>query len=339
MYIENIKLKNNICFWLAFNYFLLTIMIIVGGLTRLTDSGLSITQWELFSGVLPPFTDIEWKRYFDLYKEIPEYKLQNFSMNINEFKIIFWWEWGHRFLGRVIGITFFIPLIYFYFKIGFKLTKSFIIIFILICFQGFIGWYMVESGLTNLVSVSHYRLALHLIIAFIITSIIYWNYLNIKNETEVSFLNRDNSDFLIKIYFFLILFQIIFGAFVSGLDAGKIYQTWPLMNNSLYPDDITFFLDLNNQSAVQFLHRNIAYLIFLYSLFLFWFFSKTNFIKYYRITFYLLLIQIILGILTLISGLNNYLAIFHQITSILLLLSILNLNFRYNAKKTIILDK
>ena len=153
------------------------------------------------------------------------------------------------------------------------------------------------------------------------------------------FLNRDNSDFLIKIYFFLILFQIIFGAFVSGLDAGKIYQTWPLMNNSLYPDDITFFLDLNNQSAVQFLHRNIAYLIFLYSLFLFWFFSKTNFIKYYRITFYLLLIQIILGILTLISGLNNYLAIFHQITSILLLLSILNLNFRYNAKKTIILDK
>ena len=107
MYIENIKLKNNICFWLAFNYFLLSIMIIVGGLTRLTDSGLSITQWELFSGVLPPFTEIEWKRYFDLYKEIPEYNLQNFSMNINEFKVIFWWEWGHRLLGRIIGISFF----------------------------------------------------------------------------------------------------------------------------------------------------------------------------------------------------------------------------------------
>ena len=327
--------------WLLTSIILILIMVIVGGLTRITESGLSITNWELFKGVFPPVTQNQWDEYFALYKLIPQYKLINNSITLSEFKVIFYWEYFHRLLGRIIGLFYLLPLLFFTFKnvIKKEYIKHFYLIFFIICFQGFIGWYMVESGLTNLVSVSHYRLALHLIIAFIITSIIYWNYLNIKNETEVSFLNRDNSDFLIKIYFFLILFQIIFGAFVSGLDAGKIYQTWPLMNNSLYPDDITFFLDLNNQSAVQFLHRNIAYLIFFYSLFLFWFFSKTNFIKYYRITFYLLLIQIILGILTLISGLNNYLAIFHQITSILLLLSILNLNFRYNAKKTIILDK
>ena len=113
MYIENIKLKKNICFWLAFNYLLLSIMIVVGGLTRLTDSGLSITQWELFSGILPPFTGHEWQRYFDLYKEIPEYKLQNFSMELDEFKVIFWWEFFHRLLGRLIGIFFFVPMIFF----------------------------------------------------------------------------------------------------------------------------------------------------------------------------------------------------------------------------------
>ena len=113
MYIENIKIKKNISLWLLFNYFLLSIMIVIGGLTRLTDSGLSITQWELFSGILPPFTTIEWQIYFNLYKDIPEYKLQNYSMTLDEFKVIFWWEWGHRFLGRIIGISFLFPLIFF----------------------------------------------------------------------------------------------------------------------------------------------------------------------------------------------------------------------------------
>ena len=324
MYIENIKLKNNICFWLAFNYFLLSIMIIVGGLTRLTDSGLSITQWELFSGIIPPLSEIEWKKYFDLYKEIPEYNLQNFSMDINEFKVIFWWEWGHRFLGRVIGITFFIPLIYFYFKIGFELTKNFLFIFILICFQGFIGWYMVSSGLVNRVDVSHFRLSLHLTIAFIILSLILWQILKYKSIYK-------NSDHFIKyslpsIFLFLIYLQIVFGAFVSGMDAGKIYNTWPLMGNNYFPDDNSFnhiiTIDaLSDPSLVQFIHRNLAYLIMLVFLLISILVIKGKMTRFYniiKIIGVILFLQIFLGILTILNGAQMLLASMHQISSIIL---------------------
>ena len=326
MYIENIKLKNNICFWLAFNYFLLTIMIIVGGLTRLTDSGLSITQWELFSGVLPPFTDIEWKRYFDLYKEIPEYKLQNFSMNINEFKIIFWWEWGHRFLGRIIGISFLIPLIYFYFKIGFQLIKSFLIIFILICFQGFFGWYMVTSGLVDRVDVSHFRLSVHLVLAFIILSLILWNYL-IFSELKKS--NNQISQIFPLIFLFLIFMQIIIGAFVAGMDAGKIYNTWPLMGESFFPDDniyanIFSISAFSDPSLVQFMHRNLAYIILISYLCIFFYIYKKKKYDLYKIINligFFLILQIFLGIITLINGAQIITSSMHQISSVFLVSS------------------
>ena len=180
MYIENLRLKNSIKTWLIIMFFIISFMIVVGGLTRLTDSGLSITQWQLFSGFLPPFNSSDWDMYFNLYKEIPEFKIQNYEMTLNEFKVIFWWEWAHRFLGRLIGISFLLPLIYFTFKVGFKKLVNFYLIFILICFQGFIGWYMVSSGLIDRVDVSHFRLSVHLIIAFIIISLILWNYLKLK---------------------------------------------------------------------------------------------------------------------------------------------------------------
>ena len=147
---------------------MVSIMIIVGGLTRLTDSGLSITKWELFSGFLPPLNQNDWMLYFNLYKEIPEFKLQNYSMTLQEFKVIFWWEWAHRILGRLIGIAFIIPLIYFSIKLGLKKLSNLYFIFLLICFQGFLGWYMVQSGLVNNVDVSHFRLSFHLLFAFII---------------------------------------------------------------------------------------------------------------------------------------------------------------------------
>ena len=180
MYIENSQLKNYISFWLAFMFTMISIMIVVGGLTRLTDSGLSITEWQLFSGFLPPINHTQWVKYFDLYKNIPEFKLQNYLMSLQEFKVIFWWEWIHRFLGRLIGISFLVPLIYFTFKLGFKKLISFYFIFFLICFQGFIGWYMVSSGLVDRVDVSHFRLSVHLLIAFFIISLIFWNYLELK---------------------------------------------------------------------------------------------------------------------------------------------------------------
>ena len=180
MYILNSKIKDQLSFWLISMFCFISIMIIVGGLTRLTDSGLSITEWQLFSGFLPPMNENDWVIYFNLYKEIPEFKLQNFNMSINEFKVIFWWEWAHRFLGRLIGIGFLIPLIYFSFKINFSYLLNYYFIFFLICTQGFIGWYMVRSGLVDRVDVSHFRLSIHLLIAFLILSLIFWNYLIIK---------------------------------------------------------------------------------------------------------------------------------------------------------------
>ena len=180
MYIENKSLKKYITYWLAAMFWIISIMIVVGGLTRLTDSGLSITEWQLFSGILPPLNETQWNNYFDLYKKIPEYKLQNYSMTLQEFKVIFWWEFIHRFLGRLVGILFLIPLIFFTIKVGFKKTIKFHLIFLLICLQGFIGWYMVSSGLVNRIDVSHYRLALHLVLAFVILSLILWSFLSYK---------------------------------------------------------------------------------------------------------------------------------------------------------------
>ena len=180
MYIEKKMLKIYISYWLGAMFWIVSIMIIVGGLTRLTDSGLSITEWELFSGFLPPLNETQWNIYFNLYKEIPEYKLQNYLMSLDEFKLIFWWEFIHRFLGRLIGIFFILPLIYFSMKLGFNKSKNLFIIFFLICLQGFVGWYMVTSGLVDRVDVSHYRLSLHLVLAFIILSLIFWNYLKYK---------------------------------------------------------------------------------------------------------------------------------------------------------------
>ena len=326
MYIENKTLKNYISVWLFISFWLVALMIIVGGLTRLTDSGLSITQWQLFTGIFPPLTETSWNHYFDLYKKIPEYQLQNFSMSISEFKIIFWWEYIHRLLGRIIGLSFLIPLIFFTYKIGFLKVKFFYLIFILISFQGFIGWYMVSSGLVDRVDVSHFRLSLHLIIAFIILSLIYWSYLSLNVKSNF----KDKINYIFPLIFIiLIFFQIAIGAFVSGMDAGKIYNSWPLMGLKYFPDD-SLIIDLfslsafNNPSLVQFIHRNLAYLIFIFYL--------TIIIKIYKnrmknlyfsinMVGLILIIQIILGIFTLLHGAQILLASMHQISSIFLVSS------------------
>jgi cytochrome c oxidase assembly protein subunit 15 len=326
MYIENKQLKNYISFWLGSMFWIISLMIIVGGLTRLTDSGLSITEWELFSGFLPPLNDSQWNNYFNLYKKIPEFKLQNYSMSLDEFKIIFWWEWIHRFLGRLIGISFLVPLLYFTFKVGFKVLKNLYFIFLLICFQGFIGWYMVSSGLVERVDVSHFRLSVHLLIAFFIISLIYWNYLSLKN-----ILVRENQmNSLIPFLFLILLFcQISIGAFVSGMDAGKIYNSWPLMGISYFPDDskILSLFTLNafsDPSLVQFMHRNLAYLIlFFYISILFHIYHKKFSNHYFiiKIIGLFLVLQIILGIFTLLYGAQIFLASLHQISSIFLVSS------------------
>ena len=326
MYIENSITKNYISFWLGLMFWIISFMIVVGGLTRLTDSGLSITQWQLFSGFLPPLNNNDWNSYFDLYKKIPEFKVQNYSMTLEEFKVIFWWEWGHRFLGRLIGILFLLPLLFFTFKVGFKKLLNLYLIFFLICFQGFIGWYMVSSGLVDRVDVSHFRLSVHLIIAFLILSLILWNYFNLRIKKY----SNSKLTYSLPLFFLFIIFcQIIIGAFVSGMDAGQIYNSWPLMGSSYFPDDNSFFnifklSAFSDPSLVQFMHRNLAYLILFFFLFIL--------IKIYRnklknlyfainIVGLFLFIQILLGIFTLLYGAQIYLASMHQLTSIFLVSS------------------
>ncbi len=326
MYTLNQRINNQLSIWLISMFWIVSMMIVVGGLTRLTDSGLSITKWELFSGFLPPLSHKDWVLYFNLYKEIPEFKLQNYNMNIQEFKIIFWWEWAHRFLGRLIGLSFLIPLIYFSFKIKISNLLNYYFIFFLICFQGFIGWYMVSSGLTNRVDVSHFRLSLHLLIAFVILSLILWNYLKIKVDND----NLYKINLLIPFFFLVLLFvQIIIGAFVSGMDAGKIYNSWPLMGNNYFPDDNKFtnlfkLSAFSDPSLVQFMHRNLAYIITFFYLFMVLKVYRNKICHLYRainILGFFIFLQIVLGIYTVIHGAQIYLAAMHQLSSIFLISS------------------
>ena len=338
MYTVNPKINNQLSLWLITMFWIIAIMIVVGGLTRLTDSGLSITEWQLFSGILPPLNNNDWIMYFNLYKKIPEYQLQNYNMTLQEFKIIFWWEWGHRFLGRVIGISFLIPLVYFSFKIEFYKLLNLYLIFFLICFQGFVGWYMVSSGLVDRVDVSHFRLSIHLLIAFLILSLIFWNYLKTKiinNNT------RRISVFLPLIFLILVFIQIVVGAFVSGMDAGKIYNSWPLMGNTYFPND-NDFKDLfklsafSDPSLVQFMHRNLAYLImFVYFLIFFKIYKNKIYDLYKSINILgiFIILQIILGIYTVIYGAQLYIAAMHQLSSIFLVSSCIYffyINTRFN---------
>ena len=338
MYTVNPKINNQLSLWLITMFWIIAIMIVVGGLTRLTDSGLSITEWQLFSGILPPLNNNDWIMYFNLYKKIPEYELQNYNMTLQEFKIIFWWEWGHRFLGRVIGISFLIPLVYFSFKIEFNKLLNLYLIFFLICFQGFVGWYMVSSGLVDRVDVSHFRLSIHLFIAFLILSLIFWNYLKTK---VINNNKRKISVFLPLIFLILVFIQIVVGAFVSGMDAGKIYNSWPLMGNTYFPND-NDFKDLfklsafSDPSLVQFMHRNLAYLIMFFYFFIFYKIYKNKIYDLYKsinILGIFIILQIILGIYTVIYGAQLYIAAMHQLSSIFLVSSCIYffyINTRFN---------
>jgi len=341
MYINFMITKNKdiyISYWLLLITFLVALTIIIGGLTRLTDSGLSITRWNLISGILPPLSLNDWEKSFSLYKQIPEYKLLNSSMTLEQFRTIYWWEYIHRLLGRFIGLLYLIPLFYFTFKKEIKRNSliSLYLILFLIFIQGYIGWYMVKSGLTERIDVSHYRLALHLTLAFVIFILLLWNYLKYTNQ-QVFIHNKKLPSYLPILFIFCLLVQICMGAFVSGLDAGQIYQSWPLMNHSYFPDDSDlkdlFSMEVFEMpSIVQFIHRNVAYFIIL----LFGFiatiiFRDEDFVYLRKITlmiFIFLFLQTFLGILTVLSGAQIIFASMHQIGSIFLITSSLILVFK-----------
>ncbi|WP_299127214.1 COX15/CtaA family protein, partial [uncultured Winogradskyella sp.] len=263
------KTKNKaVIYWLITGCVLIFIMVIVGGITRLTHSGLSISNYKLISGTIPPLNAVEWNEAFDLYKQYPEYQKLNYNMNIDEFKDIYFWEWIHRVIGRFIGLVFIIPFLYFLVKK--QLTKSTIkkaiVLLIMGSFQGFLGWYMVKSGLVDRPDVSHYRLAAHLTTAFLTFAYTFWVALDLifpdKKVIDKKFRN------FIRISLVVLMFQIIYGAFVAGLDAGWIHNHWPFMNESklihetVYTEQNPTYLNfIEGKSGVQFVHRTLAYVV------------------------------------------------------------------------------
>ena len=333
MFVNTDQYTKFVRIWLISLIILIILIVAVGGLTRLTDSGLSITSWELFTGLLPPFTSEKWNFYFNEYKKIPEYQILNFNMTLEEFKVIFYWEWGHRILARFIGLFSLIPLviIFLYFKKKIFFQKKYYLIFFLICLQGFIGWFMVSSGLIENTDVSHYRLALHLSLAFIILSLTYWYLL--ENLNIKKYKKKINSKFL-SLFLLILSVQIILGAFLAGLDGGLIYNTWPDMNGKFIPTDIDKndlikISSTDNATVIQFYHRMIAYLLIIFLIILNCLFYvkkiPNNSINILNIA---IIIQILLGIITLITGVKIEYASIHQLGSVFVLLSFLFIYYK-----------
>ena len=303
-------------------------MVAVGGLTRLTDSGLSITAWELFTGILPPLNIAEWNFYFSEYKKIPEYQNINYNMTLDEFKIIFYWEYAHRLLARIVGLISFLPLliISLMFKNNKFYSNKYYIIFLLICLQGFIGWYMVSSGLIENNDVSHFRLSIHLTLALFILCLIFWFILDLSSIKKFNF---KIPNILLFFSLIFIILQIVLGAFLSGLDGGLIYNSWPDMNGGFFPNDVNMNDYLSSQlfydpSIIQFFHRITAYILLFFILFLNYFFIQKN-LDFINILFldFAILVQILLGVITLLSGVEIKYASLHQLGSIFVLSSFL----------------
>ena len=309
-------------------------IILIGGYTRISDSGLSITEWEPISGILFPLTSSAWSQEFDKYKLIDEFKLINSAMTLQEFKVIYFWEWFHRAFARLIGAIYIIPFIYLAYngKIEKKYLQNLFIIGLLLIIQAFIGWYMVKSGLVNRVDVSQYRLALHLTTAFIILGFIFHTllffYLDNKLISNRSIFSN-NSSKLLLIFFILIFFQISYGAFVSGTHSGLLYNTWPLYDSYLFPNVLNNSLFkinslFENSNLIIFIHRSFAILLFILLIFLNYkiLLNKLNnkylsLIILFNISF---ILQAVLGIIMTYLNIPWYLALLHQGNSIIMFL-------------------
>ena len=320
-----------ISLWLVSLMSIILLMIIVGGLTRLTESGLSMVDWRLFMGTIPPLSHGDWLKVFEDYKQYPEYQIKNINMTLSEFKYIFWWEYGHRVLGRLIGIIFIIPFIYFALKKYFSNEELYSYSFLLFLggAQGIIGWWMVKSGLDVNPYVSHLRLAVHLIIAQIILSLI--AYLFLKRLDIGIYKNNFSSHKIFFIFFNIIIyFTVIYGAFMAGLDAGKSFNTWPKMGDNYIPENLIFIEDrlfgfFDNSVFIHFFHRALAYLSFLTILYMCFKHFKGIENKYQKIHFlivlFLVLIQLFIGVFVVLSNVQVSLGSIHQIIGTLLFVS------------------
>jgi cytochrome c oxidase assembly protein subunit 15 len=331
-------------------------MVVIGGITRLTGSGLSITEWKPIMGAIPPMNEKEWQIAFEKYKEIPQFQEMNFHFTLHDFKRIFFWEYVHRLLGRLIGIVFIIPFLWFFIKRKFdrKTLSRVLFLFLLGGLQGFLGWFMVKSGLTDRTSVSHIRLAIHLITAFITFGFALYFALeqldagkqNSQSDKLISGNESRDVIGIIRILTAVVILQVIYGAFVAGMHAGKIFNTFPLMNDHFFPEGLFALHPLienfyNNQITIQFIHRILAFLIVILSGYLF---NKIRKVKIGEkgknaIYFFLfmVIVQFLLGIFTLLTSVNITLAILHQAGAFFVFASCVNLLFIFSPGKKLII--
>ena len=328
--------------WLMVLFALVCVMIAVGGATRLTDSGLSITEWRPLTGAIPPLNAADWQREFDLYRAIPEYQLQNRGMSLAEFQFIYWWEWGHRQLGRVIGLVWGLGFVFLWAtrRIPAGWTGRLLLLGALGGLQGAIGWWMVSSGLEGtMLDVASYRLALHLGLAFVILGLIAW-YAFLLGRPQAQLLQarrgREGRLFGLSTGMMHLAFvQILLGALVAGIDAGRGFTDWPLMAGGFLPPDPLWMEPVwrnffENAGTVQFVHRMTGYLLFLFGLYVWWQGRRSAHRRTqaaFNMMAAMLGVQMVLGIVTVMHSAPVGLALSHQVGAVLLWVMVIRARF------------
>ncbi|EMQ94583.1 COX15/CtaA family protein [Xanthomarina gelatinilytica] len=323
------KDNKNVIYWLLTGCILIFIMVVVGGITRLTDSGLSISNYKLITGTIPPIGEAEWQEAFELYQQYPEYQKLHSHFTLEDFKGIYFWEWLHRVIGRLIGLVFIFPFIYFLItkQLTKKTIKKCLVLLVLGGFQGFLGWYMVKSGLVDMPDVSHFRLAAHLTTAFLTFAATLWVALDLmypnKKIIDKKFRN------LIIVSYLALIFQIVYGAFVAGLKAGLLHNHWPFMNEGKFMHETVYILEpfyknlIENPSGIQFIHRTFAYVVVVFILIIWYQGKKMSLTKLQNkaldALFILVFVQFLLGVLTIIYQVPLWLGVAHQVGAFFLL--------------------
>ena len=314
--------------WLLIVAAMVVAMVVIGGITRLTESGLSITQWKPISGIVPPLTAAQWQAEFDNYKQIPEYQQLNRGMTMAGFQAIFFWEYLHRLLGRVVGAAYLLPLLIFWAtkRVPAGYVPRLFALVALVCFQGAIGWWMVSSGLVKRTDVSHVRLAVHLVTALTLLAGTVWTALDLRDLAANRLANPARLRVFAAVALALLFGQIMFGAFTAGLDAGYAFSSWPLMGDEIFPaatplTDPLWRNAVDNPVVVQFIHRWFA---FVAAAGLVWLALKAIRSGAARVGYAVLTLvgaQILLGIATLLSGVEIVVAVGHQANAALLLIA------------------
>ena len=344
-----------VAIWILIGIFMLIVQVLLGGITRLTGSGLSITEWKPIMGTLPPMNEQDWNIAFEKYKQIAQYKYLNSYFTLSDFKSIFFWEWFHRLWARLIGVAFIIPFVVFFIQKRFKkeMVRPLIILFLLGGLQGLVGWIMVLSGLedSGLLYVSHYKLAIHFILALVLICYALWFAVQLlvpSNQLTINKSLKSLTGWLIA----LLVLQLIYGAFMAGLKAATAAPTWPTINGSWWQGDIRHFGNrffpgisylFDHPLIIHFIHRNLAYLVTVIVIIWSWKAFRSDGTKLFRKTrwwpLFLVFVQLLLGIFTVLNSVNSnkfiWLAVAHQFIAMVLLLSLVLMIYIIRAHKTV----